>query len=339
MHISRLRGIAALIAVGLSAPALADHGIAGGGVSGSGPVVTLEADTLPAGKLAGGLSLRLTEPDAYTDAELIALAAQHVHAHTTDYNLGATASMAYGLTDHLMLTANLPYVRRRNLREGEHSHAGGVVSNTIQELGTVSGIGDASLMAQYVLAHDHERGWAFSLLAGVKLATGSTHKLDPSGERLETEHQPGTGSWDPLFGVAAAKRGGAWSVHGSAQYQLSTTGAQDTRLGDRMNVSVAVVYNLTGEHQHHDKAEPHVDPASWAVMLEPSYEWEGRQRIAGSVEADSGAKVLWLSPGLRFASPRGWSAAVSAGLPLWQEVGRSHPDNSFRVIGQLGTAF
>jgi hypothetical protein len=177
------------------------------------------------------------------------------------------------------------------------------------------------------------------VLAGVKLPTGSTHELDPSGKRLETEHQPGTGSWDPLLGVAAAKSGGAWSVHASAQYQLSTTGAQDTRLGDRMNLSAAVVYNLTGEHEHHDEAEPHVDPASWAVMIEPSYEWEGRQRIAGSVEADSGAKVLWLSPGLRFASPRGWSAAVSAGLPLWQEVGRSHPHNSFRVIGQLGTAF
>jgi len=335
------RGTAALVAVALATPALADHGIAGGGVSGSGPVVTLEADTLPSGKLAGGLALRLTKPDAYSDAELAALAAQHVHAHTTDYNLGVAASLAYGLTDHLMITASLPYVRREDLREGEHSHAGGVVSNTVNRLGTIAGVGDASLMAQYVLAHDHARGWALSLIGGVKVPTGPTHRTDPSGERLETEHQPGTGSWDPLFGLAASKSAGRWSVHASAQYQLSTKGAQDTRLGDRMNLSAAAVYTVAGYDPHDEEEEHHAhrDPPSWAIMLEPSYEWEGRQEIAGAIEQASGAKVLWLSPGVRFGSPDGWSAAASVGVPVWQDIGRSHPDNGWRAIAQVGTAF
>lgn len=315
MHSIFMRGTAALFAVAASAPALADHGIAGGGVSGGGPIITLEAGALPAGKVAAGLSFRLTQPDAYSNTELIALAARHIDAHTTDYNLGATASLAYGVTDRFMLTAALPYVRRDNLREGAHSHAGGVVTNSVEELGTVSGIGDLSLMGQYVLARDHGRGWAIAALAGVKLPTGSTHHTDPSGDRLETEHQPGTGSWDPLFGLAASKAAGRWSFHAGAQYQVSTSGAQDTRLGDRINLTGAAVYLVSGEVPGTDEheSEPHRDPPSWSVMLEPSYEWEGRQEIAGSFEEASGAKVLWLSPGVRFGTPAGWSAALSAG--------------------------
>jgi hypothetical protein len=341
MKSSCLRGAAALVAIGASAPALADHGIAGGGVSGSGPIVTQGAETLSAGKFALGISARYARPDAYSDAELIALAAQHVDAHTTGYNLGLSASLAYGVSEHFMLSASLPYVRRDRLREGQHSHAGGTVSNTVEQLGSVSGVGDLSVTAQYLLAHDHEEGWFIALLAGLKVPTGSTGETDLSGAVLETEHQPGTGSWDPLFGLAASKIWGRLSVHGSALYQLSTQGAQDTRLGDRLNLSAAVVLDLTPHHEHDEEAEHHEhrDPASWAMMLEASYEWEGRQEIAGAVEADSGGKVLWLSPGLRFTAPQGWSAGLSAGVPVWQEVRPSHPDNGFRVIAQVGTAF
>ena len=325
-----------------SAPALADHPIAGGSVSGSGPVVTIAADTLPAGMLAGGLQVSVVRPDAYSDAELISLAGQHVHAHTTDYNLEAAASLAYGLAEHFTISARLPFVRRDDLREGHHSHSGGAVSNTVEELGSVSWIGDLSLMAEWIAAHNHERGWFVSLLGGLKVPTGSTSETSPDGERLETEHQPGTGSWDPLFGLAASKSWGTISLHGSGLYQLSTEGAQDTELGDKLHLNTALVYNLTGgEHAHAEGAEHHdrEEAGAWALMLETGYEWEGRQQIAGVLEDDSGSKELWVSPGVRFTSPHGWSAGLSAGLPLWQHVRPSHPDNGFRVIAQVGTSF
>jgi hypothetical protein len=322
-----------------STAAWADHPIAGGSVSNSGPIVATGAETLPAGTLAGGLEISVTRPDAYSDAELIALAGRHVHADTTDYNLRANLSLAYGVTGHFTVSASLPFIRRDDLRAGEHSHAGGMVSNTVAELGSVSGVGDLSLMGQYVFAHDHDRGWFMSLLGGVKVPTGSTGKTGPAGARLETEHQPGTGSWDPLFGLAVSRSWETWSLHGSALYQLSTEGAQDTRLGDRLNLNAAVVLELSGTGQHRADSHQHRAGPAWAVMLEANYEWEGRQEISGTVEADSGSKVLWLSPGVRFTAPGGWSAAVSAGMPVWQEVGLSHPENDFRIVAQVGTAF
>jgi hypothetical protein len=337
----RLRAVLTAPLLLCGAPAWADHPVAGGSVSGSGPIVTIAADTLPAGMLAGGVQVSVTRPHAYSNAELIGLAGQHIHAHTTDYNLRAAASLAYGVTGHFTLSANLPFIRRDDLREGHHSHSGGSVANTVEELGSISGVGDLSLMGQYMLAHDHAQGWFVSLLGGIKVPTGATGETDLSGARLETEHQPGTGSWDPLFGLAASKSWGNWSAHGSALYQVSTEGGQDTRLGDRLNLSAAVVLDLVPGHERDQAAEhhQHEKPANWAAMIEASYEWEGQQEIAGTVEDDSGAKVLWLSPGLRFTPPRGWSAGLSAGVPVWQDVRPSHPENAFRLIAQVGTAF
>ena len=64
----------------------------------------------------------------------------------------------------------------------------------------------------------------------------AARRMSSDGERLETEHQPGTGSWDPLVGFAASKRWGPVSLDGNALYQFSTKGAQDTELGDRLSL-------------------------------------------------------------------------------------------------------
>lgn len=223
-----------LLFIATSSPAWADHPVVGGGVSHGSPIVTIAADTLPQGVLAGGIQVSYVDPDSYSDEELIALASQHVHAHTTDYNLLTTASLSYGVTGHFTLSASLPYMRRDNLRAGEHSHSGDTATNTAEELGSVAGIGDASIIGQFQFAHSHEQGWGMALIGGLKLPTGATHRVSSDGERLETEHQPGTGSWDPLVGFAASKRWGPVSLDGNALYQFSTKGAQDTELGDRL---------------------------------------------------------------------------------------------------------
>lgn len=78
-------------------------------------------------------------------------------------------------------------------------------------------------------------------IGGVKLPTGATHRRSPGGERLDTEHQPGTGSWDPIVGLAASKAWGPVSLDCSALWRISTTGAQATELGDRVNLDTALV--------------------------------------------------------------------------------------------------
>ena len=84
----------------------------GGGMS------VFTPDTLDAGHWSLGLHLAYTRPEHRSDAELIALAAQDIDAHNTDYNFNASAGLSYGINHHLTISAELPYIRRDHLREG-----------------------------------------------------------------------------------------------------------------------------------------------------------------------------------------------------------------------------
>jgi hypothetical protein len=332
-----LRGAAPSLILCLAAPALADHtgptgvGSSGGGIDVQGP------ETLEAGHFALGFRTMVTVPHDRSDAELAALAAQHIHAHNADYTLNAGIGAAYGVTDHLTIEAELPYVRRDGLREGEHSHSGGVTSNAAVPLGSVAGVGDASVLAKYGLA-----GGAFALIGGIKLPTGGTHARALSGERLETEHQPGTGSWDPIVGAALGIPLGWAKLDASALYQFSGKGAQATELGDRLQAGLALSHRFGPPEHHHDdsgdEAKPH-HHASWDVFTSATVEWEGRQTIAGAVEAESGGTAVWLTPGVRYNSASEFSLAAAVGVPVWQDIRESHPNNRLRLIVSLGKAF
>jgi hypothetical protein len=331
-----------------AAPALADH--LGASAYGSGGGMTVfSPDTLDGGHWAAGLRLTYTRPEQRSDAERAALASEHIHAHNTDYNLSASLGLAYGVSHHLTISAELPYVRRDHLREGTHEHDGGVALNGVEQLGSIAGIGDVNLLAKYRLTEGERSG--FALIAGIKLPTGSTHRRSPDGERLETEHQPGSGSWDPIFGASASTRAGPVQLTASALYQISTRGAQETRLGNRLQGGIALSHRFgpkpyehaeTHNHHHGDELDEHSDGprhSSWDAFVELAGEWEGRQKVGGEIEQASGGKWAWVAPGVRFNSASGWSAAAGIAIPVWQRIRASHPDNRYRLMLSLGRAF
>jgi len=327
-------------------PALADH-MGPANVGSGGGMAVFDPATLDAGHWAAGLRLAYTKPEQRSDAELASLAGQHIHAHNTDFNQIGAIGLAYGITHHLTVSAELPYVRRDDLREGTHVHSGGVAINAVEELGSVAGIGDLNLLAKYLLTEGE--GPAFALIAGIKVPTGSTDQGSIAGERLETEHQPGTGSWNPMFGASASLPLGAMQLTASALYQLSTKGAQDTELGDRVQGGIALSHrfgsrpHIHGEsHNHHhgdelDDERGAAGPA-WDLFVELGGEWEGRQEVAGEIEEESGGSWIYAGPGVRFTNA-GWSASAGIALPLWQNIRPSHPENSWRLSLSLGRAF
>ena len=340
---------ALLLFTALSAsPAFADHLGPSGFGAGAGMSV-FSPDTLDAAHWAAGVRLTYTRPEQRSDTELERLAGEHIHAHNSDYNLVASMSAAYGVTHHLTISAELPYVRRDDLREGTHGHAGGVAVNGVERLGSVAGMGDMSLLAKYRLTEGAELGLA--LVGGIKLPTGSTHRGSPDGERLETEHQPGTGSWDPVVGASASAALRSMTLSASGLYQFSGRGAQHTRLGDRMQGGIALSHRFgpsAGEHaashnhHHGDELDDHGEEprrSSWAAFVELAGEWEGRQRIGSEVEEESGGKWAWIAPGLRYNAASGWSAGAAVAVPVWQRIRASHPDNRFRVTLSFGRAF
>ena len=328
-----------LISVALSTPAAADHLGASGFGSGGGSSV-FSPDTLDAGHWAAGLRLVYTRPEGRSNAELVGLATDGVDAHNTDYNLVGALSIAYGINHHLTFSAELPYVRRDDLREG--------ASGGVERLGSVAGIGDVNLLAKYRLTDSPDFG--FAIVGGLKLPTGTTNKRGPDEERLETEHQPGTGSWDPIVGASASAPWGRLTFTASGLYQWSTRGAQHTRLGDRLQGGIALSHRFGGgpvshlpshNHHHGDELDEHAEPhrSSWDAFVEFAGEWEGRQKIGGEIDAQSGGKWAWIAPGVRFNASTGWSASASVAVPVWQRIRSSHPNNRYRLMLSVGHGF
>jgi hypothetical protein len=324
-----------LLVAGMSSPAIADHIGVGAGPGTSGPITTISASTLPGGKVVLGLRVTYAKPDVLPDAELQGRAARGIEAHTADHLLSPSVGVALGISDDFTIALSLPYLQRSHLRAG--------AVGAVDILGTSQGVGDLTFLGEYRILGTGSDRWQAAILAGLKAPTGATHEIDRNGVRFETEHQPGTGSWDPLFGVAVTRRSDHFSIDASVLYQLSGQGAQDTTLGDRAQYNVSISHRIGGgdEHHHDDEAAAphHHHEAAWDLILEANGEWEGRQRVGGAVEEASGGNVIYLSPGVRFVSSAGWSAFLSAGLPIVQDIRASHPDNRFRVVAGASWAF
>jgi hypothetical protein len=96
------------------------------------------------------------------------------------------------------------------------------------------------------------------------------------------------------------------------------------------------------EHDHEGDEHEHAAPQrhqSWDAFVELTAEWEGRQRVGGVIEEASGSKVVWLTPGAHLNAASGFSVALAVGVPVWQRVRASHPDNFYRVTLSIGRAF
>ncbi|MFC0588260.1 hypothetical protein ACFFF7_02425 [Novosphingobium aquiterrae] len=330
--------IVVLVGVALlgPSPALAHH-TGPTGIGGNGGGLTVQGpETIEAGKGAVGFQLTYLRTKQRSATELEDLAALDIHAHDTDYIATAVIGAAYGVSDRLTLIAELPYLRRAGLREGEALPVSGV-----NDLGNISSLGDASILAKYRLVGSDISGAA--LIGGIKLPTGSTDRMSRVGELLETEHQPGSGSWDYYLGGAAGTEVGWVSIDASLLYQFSTSGAQATRLGDRLQGGVALSHRFGPAEHHHDHAggadnEEHAHQ-SWDAFAEATVEWEGRQKVAGVVEEATGGTAIWMTAGSRLNAASGYSVTVAAGVPIWQDIRPSHADNRYRFTLSLAKAF
>ena len=315
---------ASMLALIIASPAVAHHpGGGGANTEGSGPINTIPATTIEQGHAAVAAVYEHTRFGGLTDQQLIDAAAQHIHAHSIKTIQVPSINAAYGVTNDFMISARLPFVLGTDIREGHHSH--GPEGNTVDACGDSSGIGDMTFLGQYRFPQ-RPFGLEMAVLFGIQVPTGATNERDNFGNLFEAEFQPGSGSWDPIFGMAFTRRVGPWSFDANWLYQVVTTGTQDTDLGDQFRYNFAVSYRVIGysgdpmaalahdppeghrhsrghTHSHIGKA-PHVHAPAAPVfgldlILELNGEIDQKEKVAGVVNANSGGSVLYLSLGIR----------------------------------------
>ena len=337
----KITQIAALgvAAFSMASTAHADHGGAGTGPDASGPITGLSAHTSAKGSLAFGLDMAIATPDHRSNETLRSLAGKHIHAHDQNHSETYTLGASYGLGDNLSLSATLPVIRRIAIREGSHAHVSGVTTNSVIDRGDSQGLGDAALSVKWRFTGEHHHGWEAALLAGLKLPTGRTNVIDDQGERFEPEHQPGSGSWDPILGMALTRPLPRGSFSVSVVHQIALSGSQKTRLGDRSRISVSLTQRLIGPKIDYHGIRT-VDAKKTAVdgLIELSGEREGRVREDGITDVYTGARAAFLSTGLRVGRGQ-WSVGINGSLPLSQHVRLSHSETASRLRLSFGRSF
>lgn len=321
MQMTKLATALAVLTPFVAGPAFAHHPGGAGNAQASGPINTLSASTLPGGAFVAGVQYEQTDLDTLSDAVLedaavdAFLAGEDEHFHSVETIRTVALTLAYGVTEDLMLSLRVPFVTRENIREG-HAHDVPPVEGEVHALGDASGAGDATLLGQLRILR--EAGLELSALFGVEVPTGGNGERNAEdGEVFDTEFQPGSDSWDVLLGGAVSKHVHGWSFDASGLYTIAGEASNGVDLGDRFNYGVAASYRVIGmeAHEHAPGTHPHSDGNALDLILELNGEWHGRQESPGEIDPNSGGHALYLSPGLRYTMGT-VSAFASIGVPV-----------------------
>ncbi|MGH8459371.1 MAG: transporter, partial [Nevskiales bacterium] len=267
-----------------------------------------------------------------------------MHAHPDEH--------AHGDDAPLPLPEVLPLfglgAARANHEHADPAHA---EAAAVRDLNDASGLGDLIVLGQYRWLHDAAAGRQGAWLFGLKTPTGRTDLRNADGERLEVHHQPGSGSWDILLGAAFTRRWAVGACDANLLYTHTGHGSQDTRLGRGFAYNLGFSRRLASPaapqepHTHHHHEHPHAQPETgsvnntlnWDLMLELNGEWRDRERQTGVSVENTGGHLLYLAPGLRASQGR-WSAGLSLGVPVVQDLNGIQSAADYRLLVSLGAS-
>jgi hypothetical protein len=301
---------------------LAHHPSGGAGAGMAGPIRTISASTLQQDKWSLGVQTELIKLDTFTDKELHGFAARGHEVHTFDSVFHASLGVSYGITDDIMVSMKIPYVVINDIREAHSDEP-----EEVHRHGEVKGIGDFTALGQYRFIKMTDAKFESAVLFGLKMPTGDTRKKDVHWELLETEHQPGSGSWDPMAGISVTKRFNSFSIDTNLLYTIATKGAQETDLGDLFNYNFSFSYRTL------------MDKISLDLILEINGECKQRQKIEGAEDKNSGGNEMFLSPGFRISFNKNLMTYLSVGIPVIRNLNGLQTDTKYKTLFGIGIGF
>jgi hypothetical protein len=201
------------------------------------------------------------------------------------------AVLAWAWSERFALQLNVPFIARSYRRWVDDSRL---------EVGSLSGLGDASLIARSVVWRHRASpvctggfDWDgnVAVLAGVKAPTGDSSALRENYQGVETggigahDLALGSGSWDGLLGIESEVRYGAFFFEANATYARRTPGSDQYRFADDLTWSGGPGLYLQRNAQR-----------SIALQCALSGETKGFDTFQGEPDTDSGATTLFVGP-------------------------------------------
>jgi len=315
---------------------LADHGSLGFGIGTASPIITQTGVTLPTGVWAGGIITQFVSIDSASDAQLLnvknnAIDDAHGDIHSVETFLQPSLFAAYGVTDDLTFGMRIPYVLRSGNRTPSEE------GDLVNKQGDANGFGDVSFFGQYRFFHSADNLNHASLVVGLKTPTGETSTQDDQGSTFEAHSLPGSGSWDPSFGLSFTRAMGQFSFDTSFLYTVVTKGTQKTDLGDIFGYNFALSYAFGAPARNNFFSSSNNAP--WTAVLELNGEWQDKQEVNGQDDPNSGTHTVYISPGIRYSGGKNWNTALSIGAPIVTDHDGFQTDPDYRITYRFVATF
>ncbi|GFO54950.1 hypothetical protein GMSM_19570 [Geomonas sp. Red276] len=254
-------------------------------------------------------------------------AGQRLDSSITQFIVG------YRFDDNFGVQMNIPYINRSFRRPNPDGSI---------DTGTVSGVGDISLIGHY-------RGWQLTgedailvldLMGGVKFPTGDSGRI---GEELnETTPAPGvpesgihghdlalgSGSWDGVVGAAMFASWQRLFVNGAVQYSIRSRGDFNYRYA-----------NDLGWHVKPGGYLWLTDKAAFSLQLAVSGEDKGKDDLNGVVAEDTGMTSLFAGPEISYTWKEKLSVELGAEFPLVNDNTALQLVPDYRIKGAVTYRF
>lgn len=217
-------------------------------------------------------------------------------------NRNLVVGLDYTINPRWGVSLQVPFVSRA------HSHVHNESTGPVLESWDIERLGDLRLLARRQLYGDTAAtGW--SVVAGVKLPTGSFTETNADGDLAERSLQPGSGTTDAIVGLdynAIIPVGGV-PLHGffDVRAQRALAERDDYRPGHQYSLDFGVAYAFD---------------TRWSALLQVNAQLRGRDRGTDAEPEDTGASYLWLSPGASYALGKQHRLYGFVQLPLYQRV-------------------
>jgi hypothetical protein len=224
-------------------------------------------------------------------------AEREIQQGTTNRNYNAFID--YSPRHDLGVTVHVPYFDRY--------HTTIIEGDTDVSTSNTSSLGDVRILGRYLgFSDDH----SFGVQLGVKLPTGSFHNTfiagPQTGQPLDRGLQPGTGTTDLLVGVfkfGALNRD--WDYFAQAILQQPMNSREDFKPGTGLNMNFGVRY---------------MSIEAFTPQLQINVRSEKRESGANADIDNSGATLVYLSPGMTFNLAKSAQAYAFVQIPLYQNV-------------------
>ena len=214
----------------------------------------------------------------------------------------------YNFNDRFGVQVNLPVIYRSFKRP-----AGFEIDR-----GTESGIGDVSLIGNFLVYRMLKENFTFSwsVLGGIKFPTGSTDRIKEEFNEVEVPGAPasgihghdltlGTGSFDGIVGTGIFTRWKRLFLTASTQYAIRTKGDFDYEFANDLTWSGGPGVYLTLGHKY-----------TLALQAVVSGEYKDTDTFQGPSADDTGVTAVYLGPQLSFTWASKLSAQVGADFPI-----------------------